>query len=69
ARMGIDEATERWGGGRRLDELPLVSSACGGRAVDVRPLFDNAPGGRSPEASRLIDAWRARPPGARTIRH
>jgi hypothetical protein len=64
--IAIDEAIERWGEGRRLDELPLVCSQCGGRCVDVRPLFDNALDASSrSRASGLLDAWRARPPGAR----
>lgn len=42
-RMGITEALERFGGGRRLDALPLVCSACGRRKVDVRPDYDFAP--------------------------
>ena len=64
--MSIVEALERWGDERRLDELPLICSRCGGRAIDVRPCFDNAPDAADDNrASGLIDAWRARPPGAR----
>lgn len=52
--MGPLHALVLWGPERRLDELPLICSACGSRDVNVRPYHRVGPGGMPLKSNRDV---------------